>query len=556
MVGPFRRRWVAGVRPRGTSRTACPCSKRSASARRPTFFAGAVEEVTPALLAARWPEAACEVLAGAERTLAGRFDLLGYRDLSFGDPVDWHLDPVSGRRAPLVHWSRLDPLDAAAHRRQQGRLGAQPAPVAGGARPGLPPHRATSATRRPSRPTSRDWLPRQSRWDGGSTGRAAWRSRCASCPGAGPSSCSASSPALSPELFLGLVAVDRRPCVPRRAVPLALLLAQHAPDRRGARPVLRRNDVPGAARARAAGARRGADILVQRARPAGAARRRLLRAVDLLPALHGRDRAALPDPRPRATASPSPRPWSSACKRMLDFLLAVRSSRRRRCRRSATPTAAGCCRWPAGAPDDLRGVFSVAAAWFGRADYAWAAGGGAQPELLWMLGPAGLAAFESHPPRASRRPSLAALRRGRVRGDAGRMGRGGHHFVFDVGPLGCPRAAAATATPTCSASSARRSASLSSSTREPGRYADEAWRKLLPRHRRPQHGDRGRREPGGARRAVRLGRAARRDPAPVDLDRGLRLRGCRARRLWAALRSRAASAPRALRQAPLLGRRR
>jgi hypothetical protein len=26
--------------------------------------------------------------------------------------VDWHLDPVSSRRAPLVHWSRLDPLDS------------------------------------------------------------------------------------------------------------------------------------------------------------------------------------------------------------------------------------------------------------------------------------------------------------------------------------------------------------------------------------------------------------------------------------------------------------
>ena len=36
-----------------------------------------------------------------------------------------------GRRAPLVHWSRLDPLDAAHGRRQQGRLGAEPPPVAG-----------------------------------------------------------------------------------------------------------------------------------------------------------------------------------------------------------------------------------------------------------------------------------------------------------------------------------------------------------------------------------------------------------------------------------------
>src|SRR5207302_241595 len=37
------------------------------------------------------------------------------------------------------------------------------------------------------------------------------------------------------------------------------------------------------------------------------------------------------------------------------------------------------------APDDLRGVLSVAAAFFGRSDYAWAAGGLA-PDALWLLG--------------------------------------------------------------------------------------------------------------------------------------------------------------------------
>src|SRR5262249_40397120 len=42
----------------------------------------------------------------------GRFDVLGYRRLSFGQPVDWHFDPVWNRRAPLVHWSRIDALDA------------------------------------------------------------------------------------------------------------------------------------------------------------------------------------------------------------------------------------------------------------------------------------------------------------------------------------------------------------------------------------------------------------------------------------------------------------
>ena len=51
-------------------------------------------------------------LAKAERILGGRFDLLGFRDLSFGNPVDWHLEPLAGKRAPLSHWSRINYLDS------------------------------------------------------------------------------------------------------------------------------------------------------------------------------------------------------------------------------------------------------------------------------------------------------------------------------------------------------------------------------------------------------------------------------------------------------------
>jgi hypothetical protein len=60
----------------------------------------------------RWPGRVADVIARAERVHQGRFDLLGYEALDFGDPVDWQLDPVSGRRAPRRHWSALDPLDA------------------------------------------------------------------------------------------------------------------------------------------------------------------------------------------------------------------------------------------------------------------------------------------------------------------------------------------------------------------------------------------------------------------------------------------------------------
>jgi len=67
------------------------------------FFAGATEHQV----------AIGPVVEAAERLLAHRFDLLGYHGLWFGDPIDWHFDPVWKRRSPLMHWSRIDPLDAA-----------------------------------------------------------------------------------------------------------------------------------------------------------------------------------------------------------------------------------------------------------------------------------------------------------------------------------------------------------------------------------------------------------------------------------------------------------
>ena len=62
-------------------------------------------------LRALWPGEAQSLEAAARRALEGRFDLLGHRELSFGDPIDWQLDPISGRRAPLVHWSRIPYLE-------------------------------------------------------------------------------------------------------------------------------------------------------------------------------------------------------------------------------------------------------------------------------------------------------------------------------------------------------------------------------------------------------------------------------------------------------------
>jgi hypothetical protein len=76
------------------------------------FFAGAARESLTGLLE-QCPDAVTDILRSADVLCERRFDLLGYRGLSFGDPIDWHLDPVSSTRAPMQHWSRIDVLDRA-----------------------------------------------------------------------------------------------------------------------------------------------------------------------------------------------------------------------------------------------------------------------------------------------------------------------------------------------------------------------------------------------------------------------------------------------------------
>lgn len=77
------------------------------------FFGGFHDlKTTAAEIASRWPETAHGIVEQADRICDRRFDLLGWKNLSFGDPIDWHFEPVSGKRIPLEHWSKLDYLDA------------------------------------------------------------------------------------------------------------------------------------------------------------------------------------------------------------------------------------------------------------------------------------------------------------------------------------------------------------------------------------------------------------------------------------------------------------
>jgi hypothetical protein len=74
------------------------------------FFAGVTRE-SIAEFCRLFPDASREIVDDASALLDGEFNLLGYRGLSFGTPIDWQLDPVWSRRAPMAHWSQIDPLD-------------------------------------------------------------------------------------------------------------------------------------------------------------------------------------------------------------------------------------------------------------------------------------------------------------------------------------------------------------------------------------------------------------------------------------------------------------
>jgi len=121
-------KWIERIGPtasyedaRATLRERAPALSAPEAARRwlmdaapRRLFAGLEDPRTIATMCDRMPDACRGVIAGATDILTGAgFDVLGYRMVSFGDPIDWHLDPIWTRRAPFVHWSQIDALDPA-----------------------------------------------------------------------------------------------------------------------------------------------------------------------------------------------------------------------------------------------------------------------------------------------------------------------------------------------------------------------------------------------------------------------------------------------------------
>jgi len=75
------------------------------------FTSFADRDVATTQIKQRWPEQGKSAIDQAKRIGEGHFRLLGYDDLTFGTPVDWHFEPIAGKQSPFVHWSKIDYLN-------------------------------------------------------------------------------------------------------------------------------------------------------------------------------------------------------------------------------------------------------------------------------------------------------------------------------------------------------------------------------------------------------------------------------------------------------------
>jgi hypothetical protein len=85
------------------------CSPKSAPGR--FFFAPTSVNSVLELLRQRLPQQADLIVRQADKICRHQFDLLGYENLEYGNPIDWHLDLVHGKQAPKKASHKIRYLD-------------------------------------------------------------------------------------------------------------------------------------------------------------------------------------------------------------------------------------------------------------------------------------------------------------------------------------------------------------------------------------------------------------------------------------------------------------
>jgi hypothetical protein len=76
------------------------------------FFAPESVERVLHLIRQRLPQQAEQIVRQADKICRHEFDLLGYEDLDYGDPIEWHLDRVHGKQAPKKAFYKIRYLDS------------------------------------------------------------------------------------------------------------------------------------------------------------------------------------------------------------------------------------------------------------------------------------------------------------------------------------------------------------------------------------------------------------------------------------------------------------
>ncbi len=402
---------------------------RDAAPRR--FFPGVETGDAAEVLRDQLPGACRDVVAVANAVCARRFDLLGYEGLSFGESVNWHLDPVAGRRAPLTHWSRIDALDAAA-------IGDSKVTWELNRHQWLLPLAQAywlTADRRYAQEAADlvdDWS-RANPYGIGINWTSSLEAAFRIISWSWAFVLIRDAAVLSAGEFSGLLAQVRV-----HAAHIERYLSRYfSPNTHLTGEALGLfyagvlfPELPESARWR----RLGRQILVDESRrqihpdgvyfeQATCYQRYTIEIYLHFLILAGRNGVAVPaDVRQRV-------------ERMLEFLLAVNAP-------DGTMPQIGDADggWllplERRAPGDCRGTFAVAAAVLGREDFLWAARGPV-PEVLWMLGVAGWDRLKTMGGRAPRGPASLIFRDGGYAVMRSGWTRDAHQVVFDAGPLGC-----------------------------------------------------------------------------------------------------------------------